>query len=89
MRPPTAQVRHIKKLLQKCNELTAMTLQFIEAKQVHNFSHWGLEHLRIQPLRYPPWISCKHAIADTFPNVKTFNGASREEYLSSNYMDRI
>ncbi|RXW22801.1 hypothetical protein EST38_g3049 [Candolleomyces aberdarensis] len=65
--------------------------QFIQAMQAHSFAHWELEHLRIKPLVNWSWpiTSCKHAIAEAFPNVKTFNGASREEYLSQNYVDYI
>jgi hypothetical protein len=57
--------------------------------QAHSFAHWGLEHLGVKPLQFIPWNSCNQAIADAFPNVKTFNGATREEYLSRSYMYRI
>ncbi|KAJ2926430.1 hypothetical protein H1R20_g10663, partial [Candolleomyces eurysporus] len=65
------------------------TGQFIQAMKAHSFADWGLEHLRIKPLVFWPWTSCRHAIAEAFPNVKTFNGASRKEYLSENYLDHI
>ncbi|KAF6763838.1 hypothetical protein DFP72DRAFT_1059887 [Ephemerocybe angulata] len=66
------------------------TFEFTRAMQAQcYFNHWELEHLHIRPLRHWPWSSCKETIADVFPRVKTFNGASRAEYLSSANMSNI
>ncbi|TEB25964.1 hypothetical protein FA13DRAFT_1123694 [Coprinellus micaceus] len=53
------------------------------------FDDWGLEKLCLKPLKTWPWSSCKMAIAEAFPRVRTFNGASREEYLASSNMSVI
>ncbi|KAJ2936617.1 hypothetical protein H1R20_g471, partial [Candolleomyces eurysporus] len=64
---------------------------FIAGMQAQNFAHWNLGHLHIVSLRgrRPAWVHCAEAIADAFPNVKTFGGTSRENYVScsSNAID--
>ena len=45
---------------------------------------WAVHSLFTSPLSYNPYINikCRTALATAFPNILTFNGLEREDYLT-------